>query len=95
MNLISMPSKSAHTKPAHSVLQRLRYWNTAFFAAAILLGTALLSFGHTLHGVLMLVAAAVLLRHTVLNGRARRQASVTRMRRAYYGLGSAGHAASK
>lgn len=89
MSLSSIPSRSAPPahSPKHSAWQRSRYWTTASFVAAAVLGVLLLSQGHSLHGGLMLLAATVLLRQSVLSRRARRQASVARLRSAYQGAG--------
>jgi hypothetical protein len=71
--------------PSRSVWQRSRYWTTASFAGASLAGIGLLSSGHHLHGGLMLLGAAVLLRQSVLSRRARRRAAVSRLRNVYQG----------
>ena len=53
--------------------------------AAALAGVLLLGKAHHLHGALMLLAAGVLLRQSLLSRRARRHAAVLNMRRAYEG----------
>lgn len=65
--------------------QRNRYWTTAACASTGILSAALLTQGHTLHGLLMLLAFGTLLRQSVLSRRARRRAAVANMRRAYHG----------
>lgn len=85
MSLSSIPSRPA--QPTHSAWQRSRYWTTASFVAAAVLGVLLLSQGHSLHGGLMLLATTVLLRQSVLSRRARRLTSMARLRNAYHGAG--------
>lgn len=70
---------------SRSVWQRSRNWALASFAGASLAGIGLLSTGHHLHGGLMLLGAAVLLRQTVMSRRARRRAVVNHLRNAYEG----------
>lgn len=91
MSLSSTPSPATPGSLSSSAWQRSRYWTTAAVVGAFLVGMSLLSFGHTLHGALMLLAAGVLLRHSVLSRRARRQLAVANMRRAYQGAGPAAH----
>ena len=91
MNLSSMPSSTPPTAPSPasasgpSAWLRSRYWTTASFVAATLAGLLLLANAHHLHGALMLLAAGVLLRQSLLSRRARRHAAVINMRRAYEG----------
>ena len=91
MNLSSMPSSTPPTAPlptsvgAPSAWLRSRYWTTASFVATALTGLLLLGHAHHLHGALMLLAAGVLLRQSLLSRRARRHAAVINMRRAYEG----------
>jgi|GEM_PF-1998261 len=91
MNLSSMPSSTPPPAQAsassRSAWLRSRYWTTASFVAATATGLLLLGNAHHLHGTLMLVAAGVLLRQSLLSRRARRQAAVINMRRAYEGSG--------
>lgn len=91
MSLSSTPSPSPSGSLSGSAWQRSRYWTTAAVVGAFLVGMSLLSFGHNLHGALMLLAAGVLLRHSVLSRRARRQLAVANMRRAYQGAGPRAH----
>ncbi len=81
MNPFSMPLR------ARSAWLRSRYWTTASFVAATLIGLLLLGSAHHLHGALTLMGAAILLRQSVLSRRARRQAVVVNLRRAYDGSG--------
>ncbi len=91
MNLSSMPSSTPPSGPlqapasAPSAWLRSRYWTTASFVATALAGLLLLGNAHHLHGALMLLAAGVLLRQSLLSRRARRHAAVVNMRRAYEG----------
>ncbi|MBT9611197.1 MAG: hypothetical protein WAP57_05540 [Aquabacterium commune] len=91
MNLSSMPPSTPPTAPsqasatAPSAWLRSRYWTTASFVATALGGALLLGNAHHLHGGLMLLAAGVLLRQSLLGRRARRQAAIVNMRRAYEG----------
>lgn len=71
----------------YSPWQRSRMWSTAGCAITGLTAVALLTQGHALHGVLTLMAFGVLLRGSVLSSRARRQAAVANLRRAYHGSG--------
>jgi hypothetical protein len=70
---------------SRSVWQRSRHWTTASFAGASLVSIALLSTGHHLHGGLMLLGVAVLLRQSLMGRRARRRAAVIHPGRAHEG----------
>lgn len=76
---------SLSTSP--SPWQRTRSWSTIGCALTGVTALALLVQGHGLHGTLTLLAFGVLLRDSVLSNRARRQAAVANLRRAYHGAG--------
>lgn len=68
-----------------SIWQRSRQATSVACAIAGVVGLALVTQGHNLHGVLALAACTVLLRSSVLSHRARRRAAVANLRRAYHG----------
>lgn len=68
-----------------SLWQRSRNWSTIGCLITGALALVLLVQGHGMHGALTLLAFGVLLRDSVLSSRARRQAAVANLRRAYHG----------
>jgi hypothetical protein len=69
------PRRDSH-RNAHSerpsLWRRTRYWTTAACAAAALSGLLCLALGHPIHGLLLLLAAFMLSKGSVLGRRGRR-----------------------